>query len=198
MRARLRAAAALAALLPLAACGIQETDVIGAGGGATVDVLPARQIRMLLFFLSPDGLLMPVPRVVGDSGFGGGYEGGQRGPDGAEESAPPSTEKTVVALLSGPTPSERRAGLGNEPSLPEPTTRISVTASGGRVEFALTAPLADLTERAAQQLVCTVAYAESDTGSVPVTLRGTDGTRAPARCDLRPGPEPASTGTASR
>jgi hypothetical protein len=194
MRARLCATAALAALLPLTACGIQETDVIEAGGGATVDVLPARQNRMLLFFLSPDGLLMPSPRTVGDSGF----EGGQQGPDPAGEAAPPSTEKTVAALLSGPTPPEKRAGMANEPSLPDARTRVDVTASGGRVELELAAPLDGLTGRAERQLVCTAAYAQSADGSVPVTLRGTDGTRAPARCDLRPGPDPATTGTARR
>jgi hypothetical protein len=193
MRARLRAAAALTALLPLTACGIQETDVIGAGGGATVDVLPAREVRMLLFFLSPDGLLMPSSRIVA----GGGFEGGRQGPDSAEEIAPPSTEETVAALLSGPTPPERRAGMGNEPSLPDPSTRVGITASGGRVQLDLAAPLDGLTERAEGQLVCTVAYAESAAGSVPVTLRGTDGTHAPARCDLPEG-EPARTGTAPR
>ncbi|WP_151771119.1 hypothetical protein [Streptomyces abyssomicinicus] len=195
MRARLRAAAALAALLPFTACGIQETDVIGAGGGATVDVLPARQIRMLLFFLSPDGRLMPSPRTVGG---GGGFDDGRQAPESAVETAPPSVEKTVAALLGGPTPQERRAGMDNEPSLPGPRTRVDVAVSGGGVELGLAAPLDGLTERAARQLVCTVAYAESAAGGVPVTLRGTDGTRAPARCDLRPDAEPAATGTASR
>ncbi|WP_448316826.1 hypothetical protein [Streptomyces sp. CO7] len=200
MRARLRAAAALAALLPLTACGIQETDVIEAGGGATIDVLPARQVRMLLFFLSPDGQLVPSPRIVDDGAPDGddAYAAGQQMPDGAAEVAPPSVEDTVAALLSGPAPPESGAGLGNDPSLPGPRTLTTVTVSDGSLELGLSASVDDLTARAERQLVCTAAYAQSAAGSVPVTLRGTDGARPPARCDLRPGPGPATTGTAPR
>ncbi|NYV75948.1 hypothetical protein HW445_16775 [Streptomyces sp. UH6] len=149
---------------------------------------------MLLFFLTPDGRLLPSPRTVG----GGGFEDGRQVPDSAVEPVPPSAEKTVAALLSGPTPPERRAGMANEPSLPGPGTRVDVTVSGGRVELGLAVPLDGLHERAERQLVCTVAYAVSATGSAAVTLRGTDGTRAPAWCDLLPDPEPAATGTAPR
>ncbi|MEU3554710.1 hypothetical protein [Streptomyces fragilis] len=194
MRARLRAATALAALLPLTACGIQETDVIEAGGGATVDVLPARQVRMLLFFLSPDGQPIPSPRILD----GDAEAGGQRVPAGSTEATPPSVEDTVAALLSGPIPPERHAGLGNDPSLPGPRTPVTVTVSDGTLVLDLAASVDKLTERAERQLVCTAAYAQSAAGGAPVTLRGTDGTRAPARCDLRPGPEPATTGTAPR
>ncbi|MDH6224849.1 hypothetical protein [Streptomyces sp. MJP52] len=193
MRARLRAAAALAALLPLTACGIQETDVIEAGGGATIDVLPARQVGMILFFLSPDGLLMPSSRSADYEGA----DGGQQWPDGTGAAAP-SVEETVSALLGGPVPPERSAGMDNDPSLPGPGTRVEVTVSDGSLELHLAAPLDGLSERAERQLVCTAAYAERAAGSAPVALRGTDGTRAPARCDLRPDPEPATTGTAPR
>ncbi|MFC8224989.1 hypothetical protein [Streptomyces sp. NPDC057287] len=191
MRARLRTAALLAACFPLAACGIQETDVIGAGSAATVDVLPARQVRMLLFFLSPDAVLVPVPRIVGDSVSAGE----QQGPDSGEEATPPATEKTVTALLAGPNEAERRAGLLNDASLPDAaTTEVSDNA----VEVTLATPLDALTRPAEWQLICTAAFAKSAQGAATVTLRGTDGTRGPARCDLRPGAEQAAAGTAPR
>lgn len=191
MRVRLRTAALLAAWIPLTACGIQETDVIGAGSAATVDVLPARQVRMLLFFLSPDAVLVPVPRTIGDSVF----TGEQQDRDNGEEAARPATDKTVTALLSGPNEAERRAGLVNDASLPDPAT---TKVSGNGVEVTLAAPLDGLTRPAERQLICTVAFAESAQGTVKVTLRGTDGTREPAPCDLRPGVEQTVAETAPR
>ncbi|MFJ4840487.1 hypothetical protein [Streptomyces sp. NPDC088746] len=191
MRMRLRTAVLLAAWYPLAACGIQDTDVIGAGSAATVDVLPARQVRMLLFFLSPDAVLVPVPRSVGDSVFAGE----QQGPANDEEAARPATEKTVTALLAGPNEAEKRAGLVNDASLPD-TTTTRVSDNGAVITLA--APLDGLTRAAEWQLVCTVAFAESAQGTAMVTLRGTDGTREAARCDLQPGVEQTATETAPR
>ncbi|MFJ8885849.1 hypothetical protein ACIRJR_20900 [Streptomyces sp. NPDC102402] len=191
MRMRLRTAALLAAWVPLTACGIQETDVIGAGSAATVDVLPARQVRMLLFFLSPDAVLVPVPRTVGESQF----PGEQQGPEEGEEAALPATEKTISALLAGPNEAEKRAGLVNDASLPDPA---AVKVSDDGVDVALAAPLGGLSRPAEWQLVCTVAFAESAQGTATVTLRGTDGTRDPARCDLQPGAGGTATETGPR
>lgn len=193
MRRRIRAAA-LAALLALTGCGIQETDVIEAGGPATLDVLPAREHRMMAFFLSPDGLLVPSPRAL-DTGVWNGTVGPQ--PDTAPE--PPSTVKTVAALLAGPNAAETRAGLSNAPSLPGPSTVAETEVSGGTVRLTLDTPLAPLTRTARQQLVCTTAYAESDNGGVPVVLVGTDGARPAEKCDngaRRPAPTatPSETG----
>ncbi|TXS54996.1 hypothetical protein [Streptomyces sp. t39] len=201
MRRTARTLATLAALLPLAGCGIgiPETDVIEAGGPATIDVLPARDFRMLLFFLSPDGMLTPVPRVVDDGSARAG--GGFREPDGTEEdsgagdggSVPlpvrPPTDKTVAALLAGPTATERGAGLSNAPSLPK-EARLTVTVSGGVIEAGIDAPLDGMGDLAARQLVCTVAYAEDAWGRPPVRLIGTDGARPSATCDASSVPAP--------
>ncbi|MET7365930.1 hypothetical protein ABZS61_08865 [Streptomyces sp. NPDC005566] len=180
MRERLRTAALLAACLPLAACGIQETDVIAAGGAATIDVLPARQVRMLLFF-SHDSVLIPVPRTVGESDF----TGDESGQDSNGEDARPPTEKTIAALLVGPNEAEKRAGMVNEASLPAPGTPARPKVIEDGVDVTIEAPLDGLTPPAERQLVCTVAFAESTDGTVIVTLRGTDGARTPARCDPR-------------
>jgi hypothetical protein len=169
---------ALAVLLALTGCGIQRTDVIEAGGPATLDVLPAREHRMMAFLLSPDGLLVPSPRAV-DTGAWDGAVGPQ--PGTAPE--PPSTAKTVAALLAGPNAAETRAGLSNAPSLPDPSTVAGTEVSGGTARLTLDTPLAPLTRTARLQLVCTMAYAESDNGSVPVVLVGTDGARPAETCD---------------
>lgn len=187
MRTRLRPVAAVAALAALTACGIQETDVIGASGPATIDVLPARQVRMLLFFLSPDGTLVPVPRIVGGedgAGFGGEYNRDTDGETGsADPAARPATEKTMAALLAGPKKAELRAGLHNDASLTASVADVRISLAGDMAEVVVAAPLGSLTEPARRQLVCTIAYAESPDGKVMVTLRGTDGALAPERCD---------------
>ncbi|MFJ9057862.1 hypothetical protein [Streptomyces sp. NPDC102409] len=197
MRTFLRPAAGVAALAALTACGIQETDVIGASGPATIDVLPARQVRMLLFFLSPDGTLMPVPRIVSGedpAGFGDEYTRQAEDTAGSTDpSARPPTEKTLAALVAGPQGAELRAGLRSDPSLRSLTARARLSRSGDTVDVDVAAPVGGLTGSARRQLVCTLAYAESADGGIKVTLRGTDGSRAPERCDSWP--TPARTGT---
>ncbi|MFD6277535.1 hypothetical protein ACFWFI_18480 [Streptomyces sp. NPDC060209] len=187
MRQLLRPAAAVAALAALTACGIQETDVIGASGPATIDVLPARQVRMLLFFLSPDGVLIPVPRIVGGgdaAGFGEEYTLEADDKTGsADPGARPPTVKTIAALVAGPQEAERRAGLRNDPSLTALAADARISPAGDTAVVVVAAPLGGLTEPARRQLVCTIAYAESPDGGVIVALRGTDGALAPERCD---------------
>ena len=195
MRRAKRTAAVLAALLPLTACGmgIQETDVIEAGGPATIDVLPAREVRMLLFFLSPDGLVAPVPRIV-DEWSGAGLDGFGGGDTRSEQAAPvrPPTEKIVAALLAGPNEAEQQAGLRNAPGLPAPGVPREITVSGGVVEAVVPARLAGLSDLAKRQLVCTIAYAESAQGTLQVRLRGLDGALSAAYCDAASGPAPTT------
>ncbi|MFF8843995.1 hypothetical protein ACF08N_14940 [Streptomyces sp. NPDC015127] len=178
MMQRVRAAlAGLAAAALLTACGIQESDVIEAGGPATIDVLPAREVRMLLFFYSPDGVLMPVSRYTGDP-FG----------DSAVERTRPSTDKTVAALLGGPNAEEAGYGLRSDVSLPPAGLAPKVEPGPGTVVVTIAAPVRDLSRPARRQLVCTIAYAEDADGQTQVTLRGVDGTLDPARCDTGSGP----------
>ncbi|MFI2367414.1 hypothetical protein [Streptomyces sp. NPDC018833] len=177
-----RAAAALAGLaaaMSLTACGIQESDVIEAGGPATLDVLPARDARMLLFFFSPDGMLMPVSRYTGKA-FG----------DEAVERPRPSTAETVFALLNGPNAEEEGYGLRSAAALPRLGSALKIEPGRGTVLVTMAAPVRDLAGPARRQLVCTIAYAEDAEGQTEVTLRGVDGTLDPARCDAGSGPAP--------
>ncbi|WP_097922429.1 hypothetical protein [Streptomyces sp. wa1071] len=174
---------------PLSGCGIQETGVVGAGRPPVGDLLPPRDSRLLLFFFSPDGELLPVPRNVEVPWQGGP---GSSPEEGEEASASLSPLKAVTALLQGPNKAERRAGLRNAPSLPrEASAAERVVTGGSTVEVKVNLPVRRLTAPARDQLVCTAAYAAHAQGDLSVTLVGQDGGLAPAECSLRPVPAPA-------
>ncbi|UYQ61932.1 hypothetical protein [Streptomyces peucetius] len=165
--------AGLAALL-LGGCGVPETDVIAAGGPATVQVFPVSSNGLVLFFRSPDGELMPVIRFL-DSGF--------ESPE-SPESPGASTPETVTALFAGPVENERTAGLTDGlPELPRGGLVRVVPDPQGGVEVTLPIVLGDLDHLAVRQLVCTVAFTEDTEGRTPVRLRGTDTVLEQAVCD---------------
>ncbi|MCX4650384.1 hypothetical protein AB0407_11220 [Streptomyces microflavus] len=204
---RPRRTARLAALLalagaPLTGCGIQETAVVEAGRPVVADLLPPREGRVLLFFISPDGELLPVPRIVerpwlsGTAGPDGSSAGSDvvRGEDGRggtpltgeEMSEPLPPLAAVTALLAGPDKAERRAGFRNAPSLPRTASAADRIVTGGpTVEVNLKLRVTRLTARARDQLVCTAAYAAHAQGAVSVSLVGQDGRLAPAECPVR-------------
>ncbi|MFE1363592.1 hypothetical protein ACFW84_05025 [Streptomyces anulatus] len=171
-------------------CGIQESDVIEAGGPATVDAFLNRDDDMLLFFRSPDGGLSPVIRSVRPSaGFGDEYvepASGERDPTGPAGPAP--TEKVALALLSGPGRTDRAAGLTTAlPAVREGgTVTVQVSSDGG---IAVRLPLAvqGLDATALRQLTCTIAYNEATDGRGVVTLTGHDGKKRSGTCGLAPG-----------
>ncbi|MER8047843.1 hypothetical protein [Streptomyces sp. NPDC094032] len=183
-RARRCAAAALLALLPLAGCGIQKSDVVEAGAGAPVTVHPTGSPRMLLFFVARDGRLMPVAR---DLGFHRVVDGG----NGSPVTQPPpykvSTDKVLYTLIGGPDERERAAGL---------TTRIDFHGGGEphavrepgpdqrpRLTVRLSVRVQDLDPVAVRQLICTTSYAEDLGRAAEVVVAGTDGPLPAARCE---------------
>ncbi|NEB65504.1 hypothetical protein G3I39_00235 [Streptomyces fulvissimus] len=187
---------------PLTGCGIQETAVVEAGRPVVADLLPPREGRVLLFFLSPDGELLPVPRIVeppwarGTAGPDGSSTGSDvvRGQDGRggtpltgeEMSETPPPLAAVTALLTGPDKAERRAGFRNAPSLPRTASAADRIVTGGpTVEVNLKLRVTRLTAPAREQLVCTAAYAAHAQGAVSVSLVGQDGRLAPAECSVR-------------
>ncbi|MFB6991587.1 hypothetical protein [Streptomyces sp. NPDC056304] len=200
------AALLMLAGVPLVGCGIQETAVIEAGRPVVADLLPPREERLLLFFLSPDDELLPVPRIVeaprqnGTTGSAGsddasphpdespGRDGlGGSSPPGAGMSESPSPLAAVAALLAGPDKAERRAGLHNAASLSRAASGADRTAVGDlTVEVMLRLRVRGLTAAARDQIVCTAAFAAHAQGAVSVTLVGQDGRLAPAHCPVRP------------
>lgn len=174
---------------PLSGCGIQETGVVGAGRPPVGDLLPPRESRVLLFFFSPDGELLPVPRIV-DVPWQGDPE--ISASESEEASKALSPLKAVTALLDGPNKAERRAGLRNAPTLPrEASAADRVVTGDSTVEVRLDLRVRRLSAPARDQLVCTAAFAAQTQGALSVTLVGGDGRLAPADCSLRPVPAPA-------
>ncbi|MCF1593346.1 hypothetical protein [Streptomyces muensis] len=163
-----------AAVALLGGCGIQETDVIEAGGPASFQAFLDRDYDMLLFFRSPDGGLSTVIRTTGSPS--------------ADTAGPVPTEKVVSALLAGPREEDRAAGLTTAlPTLGRGDTVKVEPAANGRVTTHLPIALKPLDDTALRQLTCTIAYSQDADGQIVVELRGQDGTSRSGTCQLAPG-----------
>ncbi|MEU1230789.1 hypothetical protein [Streptomyces sp. NPDC005828] len=200
MRRGTAAVVALLGTVLLAACGIQGSDVVEAGGAATVAVAPAPEFRMVLYFLGPDGRPAPVVREVGqpfpDPTFAaGGTEWAQdlktRGLDSGSGQGTPgarvATDKVLAALIAGPAVADTAAGLTTGlpayPEAPHAEVLKGLTPEGRHsVRLRLPFPVGDLSDGAVQQLVCTTAYAQDGGGRVDVSLVGADGSLPATRC----------------
>ncbi|WP_225799724.1 hypothetical protein [Streptomyces sp. NK15101] len=201
MSRRSAAAALLLAVLPLAACGIQETDVVEAGGPATVAVVPQPEFRMVLYFLGPDGRPAPVVREFGQSIPGTTFSsGGSETTEDHKAQGPGSgwarntrgtrdaTDRVLAALLDGPADVDTAAGLTTAlPASAKPPHAEEIKALNPEdrriVRLRSPFPVRGLSQAAVQQLVCTAAYAEDGGGRVDVSLVGVDGTLPTTRCD---------------
>ncbi|CAL9328337.1 hypothetical protein [Streptomyces sp. Tu 3180] len=189
---RTGAVAVASGMLLLGGCGIRETDVIEAGGPASVQAFVDHDLEMLLFFHSREGVISPVVRSA-DSVIEYGPEGGMvagQVPTGAG-SAPVATEKVILALFSGPDERDRRAGLTTSlppapPALSAGALRVEVSPGGEKVTTDLPVALDGLDRAALRQLICTIAYSHDADGRVTVRLRGTDDASTSGSCDLDP------------
>ncbi|MEU7032792.1 hypothetical protein ABZ958_03780 [Streptomyces sp. NPDC046237] len=194
MRRRTGLAALFAGVLALTGCGIQQSDVVEAGGPATIAVLPVDDSRFLLFYVDADDRLVPATRALAGP-FGEEYQLPDQGvathPLGSGSVAP----KALTLLLEGPSETERAAGLRTR--LPQPSAwknaeaglHVSLehdTADGGgefTLRIRLPFPLDELDGAAIRQLVCTAAYAEESDGRASVILSGPGGALPAERCD---------------
>ncbi|WP_267244431.1 hypothetical protein [Streptomyces sp. PR69] len=174
MRRALRRAVVASAAVLLAGCGVQGTGVVEAGGPATIEVYPDEEYRLLLFFVGPEGHLVPVARSA-DSDLSDRKE---------LRVAQEAIGKSLTALTAGPLPHEQETGLDS--ALPPPPVgpmRV-LPSSGfpGRVEIRAPFAVRGLPENAVRQLVCTAAYAADTEGAAEVLLTGPDGKLPAARC----------------
>ncbi len=172
----------------LGGCGIQETDVIEAGGPASVQAFLNREDDMLLFFRSPDGGLSPVIRSAGPSTVF--EEGAVHTTTAGDQDAtrPVPTEKVVSALLAGPMDEDRAAGLTTALPAARPGGTVEVdTSLSGRVTTRLPLALEGLDTTALRPLTCTIAYSQDADGQIVVELRGQDGGSRSGTCGLAPG-----------
>jgi hypothetical protein len=161
---RLGSAAVVAALLT--GCGVRQSDVVEAGGPATVTVFPDAEQRLLLFFVSAEGRLTPV-----SMGF---FLDG-------EEKYRVAGDKVLSILLAGPSAEARAAGLHTE--LPRSTGFVGVKPAPDRVFVSVSIAVRGLEKTAVRQLVCTAAYVDGGDGNAEVIIAGDDGRLPPASCD---------------
>ncbi|MFE6714676.1 hypothetical protein [Streptomyces sp. NPDC057695] len=194
-RRRRMAAALLALLLPaaVAGCGIQKSDVVEAGGAATVKAQPPPGDRVVLYFVDADGRSMPVARGLGVPGPGDGSPTDFFGPDYEISRDAMATDKILAMLVAGPRPYEVAAGITTDlpaadagsPTVLQDSTGDPATGTRTRrlVWVRTPFPVKKLSEAGVHQLVCTTAYAEDDAGLVDVSLSGPDGILPTARCD---------------
>ncbi|MER7112084.1 hypothetical protein [Streptomyces sp. NPDC000229] len=192
---RRRAVAGPVAALLLAGCGVQETDVIEAGGPAGVQVFGNAGHDALLFFRAPHGDLSPVIRIFAPADSFGNEGGKTEGP-----AQPVTTEMAISALLSGPGQADEAAGLGT--SLPRVTAdgvRVRLSPEG-EVTMSLPLALGGLDATAQRQLICTAACSKDRDGRVTVRMTGQDGVTATGTCglDLNTGSSPAPVETGIR
>ncbi|MCL7364292.1 MULTISPECIES: hypothetical protein [Streptomyces] len=185
----------LAALLPLAACGIPETGVVEAGEPATgvlqpgVTAVPSETapeavplVKVPLYFVE-DGALTAVSRTV---------------------AAPGDLGSTVLMLFKGPDAQERGRGLTTE--LPPAAVAPTIRTDGTAVTVQLPRTAAGLSDTAVDQLACTVAVArlrqDPALGSAQVTVEQPGGRLAGRSSDdcpsgaARPSGAPAETAAA--
>ncbi|MEU0805819.1 hypothetical protein [Streptomyces sp. NPDC005970] len=161
---RLGSATVAAALLT--GCGVRQSDVVEAGGPATVTVLPDAEQRVILFFVSSEGRLTPESR-----GFFLSQEGEYVVPGG----------KVLTMLLAGPSEQARAAGLHTE--LPRSRGFVGVKAGPDQVFVRVSIAVRDLAKTAVRQLVCTAAYVDGGDGNAEVIITGDDGRLPAMDCD---------------
>lgn len=186
---RTGAVAVASGVLLLGGCGIQETDVIEAGGPASVQAFVDHDYDMLLFFHSREGVISPVVRSTGSTlqyGPEGGLVSGQD--PTVADAVPVPTEKVILALLSGPDEQDRAAGLSTSlpPAPRSATLRVEASPGGEQVTADLPIALDGLGRTALRQLICTIAYSHDAGGRATVRLTGEDGGSASGTCGLDP------------
>ncbi|MER5220574.1 hypothetical protein [Streptomyces flaveus] len=183
-------AVAVAAAVPLlGGCGIRGTDVIEAGGPASIAAFVNPDYDMLIFFRSPDGGLSPVVRatIPSDAVFGTEYLVSGDVEDSGVTEGPVPTEKVVWSLLAGLQEKDRAAGLSTSLPAVRPGGTVKVASSGGRVTARLPLALEGLDSTALRQLTCTIAYSQGGDGAAVVELIGQDGASRSDTCGLAVG-----------
>lgn len=176
------ALAVTAAVPLLGGCGIQDTDVVEAGGPASFQAFLNRDYDMLLFFRSPDGRVVPVIRSTGPSTV---ITEGDEAVVADEPTGPVPTEKVISALLTGPREEDRAVGLSTD--LPAAGTHPTVEvdrAPSGKVVARLPLAVKGLSDTARRQLICTIAHGEDADGRLVVELTGQDGATSSGTCGL--------------
>ncbi|MCX5403629.1 hypothetical protein OHA37_06990 [Streptomyces sp. NBC_00335] len=174
VRKAVAAAALTVPLLLATGCGIATSGVVESGRAGTVKLATAPDPG-LLYFIAPDGALVPVPvsdrMQRSDAGF------------------------TIGELLEGPNEAAREAGLTSEIPVPDAKNpfgpdyaRAGVKSfgDGKTLRVVLPVPVEPLSGPARRQLACTALAAVTTRPAPEILLIGSDGKEQNAVCEVRP------------
>ncbi|MCX4782994.1 hypothetical protein [Streptomyces sp. NBC_01264] len=173
-----RAAAAAALTVPLllaTGCGIATTGVVESGRAGTVKLATAPDPG-LLYFIAPDGALVPVPV--------------------SDRMQRPDIGFTIGVLLEGPGEAAREAGLTTEIPVREirsadgtgyARAAVKSDSDGKTLRVVLPIPVEPLSGAALRQLACTALAAAHTSPAPEILLIGTESRERPAVCETRPG-----------
>ncbi|AWZ06663.1 MULTISPECIES: hypothetical protein [unclassified Streptomyces] len=175
------AAAAAALIVPLlfaTGCGsIATTGVVESGSAATVKLAFGEETG-LVYFVTPEGGIVPVAI-----------------PDGPSH---PSPNYLISRLLAGPDETAREAGLTS--SLPPADANmngksaLTFTDNGAGIQVKLPYPVDPLSEPARRQVACTAVAAVRITPAPQVTLIDAAGKKQRAQCAAADGSRVATDG----
>ncbi|MER5485707.1 hypothetical protein ABT024_21155 [Streptomyces sp. NPDC002812] len=176
LRRAVTAAVLTVPLLLATGCGIATTGVVESGRAGTVKLATAPDPG-LLYFIAPDGALVPVP---------------------ATDRVPrPDVGFTIGMLLEGPGEVAQEAGLTTEIPVPDvnsPDSKakgmargpVKVAADDKTLRVVLPLPVEPLSGPARRQLACTALQSVSVRPAPEILLVGSDGKEQSAVCQVRP------------
>ncbi|MFE9560861.1 hypothetical protein ACFYM0_07115 [Streptomyces sp. NPDC006487] len=170
------AAALTVPLLLATGCGIATTGVVESGRAGTVKLATAPDPG-LLYFIAPDGALVPVPVT--------------------DRTQRPDVGFTIGMLLEGPGEAAREAGLTTEIPVPDvkywdrmgvarPPVTPDGDGDGKPLRVVLPVPVGPLSGPARRQLACTALAAVRTSPPPEILLIGSDGKEQTAACEVRP------------
>lgn len=172
-----RAAAAAALTVPLllaTGCGIATTGVVESGSAGTVKLATAPDPG-LVYFIAPDGALVPLPV--------------------SDRTQRPDLGFSIGMLLEGPSEAAREAGLTTEIPVPDAKSpfgadyirpAVKSDGDGKTLRVVLPVPVGPLSGPARRQLACTALAAVRTTPAPEILLIGSDGKEQSAVCEVRP------------
>ncbi|MET9853524.1 hypothetical protein ABZY57_11315 [Streptomyces sp. NPDC006450] len=174
VRKAVAAAALTVPLLLATGCGIATTGVVESGRSGTVKLATAPDPG-LLYFIAPDGALVPVPV--------------------SDRMQRPDAGFTIGVLLEGPSEAAREAGLTTEIPAPDAKNpfgadyvRAGSTSEGDgkTLRVVLPLPVEPLSGPARRQLACTALAAVRTSPAPEILLVGSDEKEQSAECEVRP------------
>lgn len=174
VRKAVAAAALTVPLLLATGCGIATTGVVESGRAGTVKLATAADPG-LVYFIAPDGALVPVPV--------------------SDRTQRPDVGFTIGMLMEGLSEAAREAGLTTE--VPAADARnpfgtdyvqagIKTDGDGKTLRVVLPVPVEPLSGPARRQLACTALAAVRTSPAPEILLIGSDEKERSAVCEVRP------------